>query len=51
MADEKNELDELGREIRRIIADNEKFLARVMDDEFEPDEEDGEGEEEVLEEL
>lgn len=51
MVDEKNELDELGREIRKIIAENEKFLARVMDDEFEP-EEDGEEEEgEVVEEL
>ena len=42
MTDEKNELDELGWEIRKIIAENEKFLARVMDDDFEPDEEDGE---------
>ena len=51
MTEEKNELDELGREIRRIIADNEKFLARIMDDDFEPDEGEGEGEEEVVEEL
>lgn len=50
MVDEKNELDELGREIRRIIAENEKFLARVMDDDFEPEEEEEE-EGELVEEL
>lgn len=50
MTEEKNELDELGREIRKIILDNEKFLARVLDDDFEPDEE-GEEEGEVVEEL
>lgn len=50
MTEEKNELDELGREIRKIIADNEKFLARVLDDDFEPDEE-GEEEGEIVEEL
>jgi hypothetical protein len=36
---EKNELDELSREIRKIISGNKKFLEKVMDDEFEPDEE------------
>lgn len=50
MVDEKNELDELSSEIRKIIAENEKFLARVMDDEFEPDE-GYEEEEEIVEEL
>jgi hypothetical protein len=35
---EKNDLDELTREIRKIISDNRKFLARVMDDDYEPDE-------------
>jgi hypothetical protein len=49
MDKEKNELDELTQEITRIISDNRKFLARVMDDDFEPEEEDGE--EEVLVEL
>jgi hypothetical protein len=44
------ELDEMAKEIRRIIADNRKFLDRIMDDEFE--EEEGEPEEtEVVEEL
>jgi len=51
MDKEKNELDELTQEITRIISDNRKFLARVMDDDFEPEEEDGEEEEEVLVEL
>ena len=37
MDTEKNELDELSREIKKIIAGNRKFLARVMDDDFEPD--------------
>jgi hypothetical protein len=36
---EKNELDELSSEIRKIISGNKKFLDRIMDDEFEPDEE------------
>jgi len=36
---EKNELDELSREIKKIISGNKKFLEKVMDDEFEPDEE------------
>ena len=36
---EKNELDELSRDIRKIISGNKKFLDRIMDAEFEPDEE------------
>jgi hypothetical protein len=36
---EKNELDELSREIKKIISDNKKFLDRVLDEEFEPEEE------------
>ena len=36
---EKNELDELNRDIRKIISGNKKFLDRIMDDEFETDEE------------
>ena len=50
MDKENNELDELTREISKIITDNKKFLARVMDDDFEPEEE-AEEEEEVLVEL
>ena len=42
MDGETNELDELAREIRKIIADNESFLARIMDDDFEAEEEDDE---------
>jgi hypothetical protein len=42
MDQEKHELDELTREIDRIITDNNKFLARVMDEDFEPEEEDEE---------
>jgi len=50
MDKEKNELDELTREISKIITDNKKFLDRVMDDDFEPEEE-AEEEEEIVEEL
>jgi len=50
MVAEKDEFDELSKEIRKIITENEKFLARVMDDDFEPEEEE-EVEEEVVEEL
>ncbi len=39
MVEEKTELDELSREIKKIISENKKFLDRVMDDGFEPDEE------------
>ena len=50
MDKEKNELDELTRVISKIITDNKKFLDRVMDDDFEPEEE-VEEEEEIVEEL
>ena len=50
MDKEKNELDELTREISKIITDNKKFLDRVMDDDFEPEEE-PEEESEITEEL
>ena len=33
------ELDEMAKEIRKIIDDNRKFLDRLMDDEFEDAEE------------
>jgi len=39
MDNEPTELDELSREIRSIIADNRKFLEKIMDDDFEPEEE------------
>lgn len=51
MEKEKSELDELTREISRIISDNKKFLDRVMDDDFEPEEEIEEEDEEITEEL
>lgn len=37
MAAEKNDLDDLAREVQQVIMDNKKFLARIMDDDFEPD--------------
>ncbi len=47
-----NELEELSKEIRKIIDENRKFLGRIMDDEFEPEEpEEGEEEDEPVEEL
>ena len=36
------ELEELSREIRKVIAENNKFLDRIMDEEFEPDDEEEE---------
>lgn len=52
MEKDKNELEELTREITRVIADNKKFLDRVMDDDFEPEvDEEEEEEEENIEEL
>ena len=51
MDSEKNELDELSREIKKVIADNKKFLDRVLDEEFEPDEEVDEEEAGTIEEL
>jgi len=50
MDKEKNELDELTQEIGKIIKDNKKFLDRVMDEDFEPEEEIVE-EREIIEEL
>ena len=40
MVDEKNEIDELTKEIRKIIADNSTFISRVFDDDFEDEDED-----------
>lgn len=38
MEKETTEVDDLTREIRTIIADNRKFLEKMMDDDFEPEE-------------
>ena len=35
----KDDLQELASGIARIINDNKKFLARLMDDDYEPEEE------------
>jgi hypothetical protein len=45
-----NEMEELQKEIRKTIEENRKFLDRMLDDDFEP-EEGEDGEEEVVEEL
>ncbi len=39
--EEKDDLVELSREISRVIEENRKFLDRVLDDDFEPEKEDG----------
>jgi hypothetical protein len=36
-----NGIDELSKEIRKVIYDNKKFLDRIMDEEFEPEDEAG----------
>jgi hypothetical protein len=46
MDETDSELDELSKEIRKIISDNNKFLDRVLNDEFEPEEEATEADEE-----
>jgi hypothetical protein len=45
MDGEKNELEDLAREVQQLIKDNRKFLDRIMDDDFEPEEQEGEEEE------
>ncbi len=50
MRTEKNELDDLSRQVKKLIEENKKFLDRVMDDEFEPEGDDEESAE-VVEEL
>lgn len=40
-----NDLEDLGKEIRKIISENKKFLARVMEEDFEPDEDHDESDE------
>ena len=39
MTDPKDDLQELATGIARIISDNRKFLSRLMDDDYEPEEE------------
>lgn len=39
MIDPKDDLQELATGIARIISDNKKFLSRLMDDDYEPEEE------------
>lgn len=51
MGDERSELDELSREIRKVIENNRKFLDHVMDDDFEPEDAEEAKDDEVFEEL
>lgn len=51
MGDERSELDELSREIRKVIENNRKFLDRVMDEDFEPEDAEEAKDEDVFEEL
>jgi len=41
MGDNRDELAELEEEIRRIIKENERFLSRILDEDFSDDEETG----------
>jgi hypothetical protein len=51
MVAEKNALDELSKEIRQIITDNKKFLARIMADDFAAEAEDENENRDDVEEL
>ena len=42
MIENGDELAELEQEIRRIIKDNERFLSRILDEDFSDDEDPGE---------
>lgn len=35
----ENELTQLAREVRRLVEENRTFLDRIMDDDFEPEDE------------
>ncbi len=48
---EQNELEELVRDIRKIVQDNKKFLENVMDEDFDPGEEPEQEPTEEFEEL
>lgn len=50
MPDEKNDLEEITQEIRKIIDNNKKFLEHVFDEDFESEDE-GRVETEAFEEL
>lgn len=39
MERDRQELDDLTRDIQRVLAENRTFLERILDDEFEPEEE------------
>ncbi len=43
---ELDELEELAQNIRKLVNDNKKFLDKVMDEDFEPEEEIETGKEE-----
>jgi hypothetical protein len=49
--EEPHDLDQLTREIRRNIEENRKFLERVLEEDFEPQEDEAGTEEEEFEEL
>ncbi len=51
MALERDDLAELEKEVRKLLDDNRKFLERVLDDDFEPDEATEDDGPEVTEEL
>lgn len=52
MGDGKDDLESLSREIRKIIDTNRQFLDRIMDDDFEADDDEaGEPHGEVEEEF
>jgi len=38
MERDRQELDDLTRDIQRVLADNRTFLDRILDDDFEPGE-------------
>lgn len=49
MERDRDHLAEIGREVGRLLEENRRFLEKVMDEEFEPEEE--EGGEDIPEEL
>ena len=48
---DQQELEELARSINNLIQDNRKFLEKVLDEDFDPEEEGEEGTVEDFEEL
>ncbi len=48
---EINELEELALNIRKLVDDNRKFLDKVMDEDFEPEETEGKDEEGTIEDF